>query len=385
VPIAVRNAWRAVRLARAGEALLLGVSGVLLALAAALRSGAALGEGASIAAALLTGAGLAGAWLVERWPRPAQVARLVDSRLGLDGALVTAFEGGAVADPAPLAALLDARVLARVRARDVVRAALPNSTPFLAVPFLAFALLGWCIERRPERADPRRAVAPLAQGLADELSRAVDAGLDAVEAGELGQPELQELMALEREGRELARRAGAHGASAQELDAAFAEVLEGVRDAARDMGTAPELTSALTRADALGEAARMGLEDALEGSGAGRAQEPPRAGDGAREDPSGAGGPGDGRDGAAGGAGGKPAPDLTNGGPDGRIPGRSPSATVPEDGDTPSPSADPEEAGVTAGRWWPDRHSGVVGRWVEARRAALEAAAAASSPPFAGD
>src|SRR5262249_34333589 len=119
---------RAVRLCLRAELLLectlLFLAGALLASSAALLSGAPVDARGVV---LLCGALCAGAWWLEHPLAPAAVARTLDRRLALGGALATAFELEERRAPLEgLGALLCARVLAALGAPAALRAALPG-------------------------------------------------------------------------------------------------------------------------------------------------------------------------------------------------------------------------------------------------------------------
>lgn len=87
-------------------------------------------------------------WWVEHAPNRADHVRAVDRRLGFEGALVTA--GALEAHTGGVAALLVARVAARVRGSELARAALPR-TPLVVVA----ALLGAAVLFAAEDASSR--------------------------------------------------------------------------------------------------------------------------------------------------------------------------------------------------------------------------------------
>jgi len=148
----MRNAYWAHRAARVAECGMVGVGAFLITLAAACASDGALDSaGPWVLAALASGAGAASYWLEVR-PNQARLARAIDRRLRLSGGLLTAFECERAAPQAAFSVLVARHVLARVAPRAVVRAGLPNSAPFLALPFLGAGVLALALDARvPQR------------------------------------------------------------------------------------------------------------------------------------------------------------------------------------------------------------------------------------------
>lgn len=303
-----------------------------LALAAGVHAGRALGDPGlwTVAGvdALLVGAALA--W--ERRRSPAQVARRVDSALEFEGALVTAWEVEGRARPGLFGARLGREVAARASGREMLRAALPSSAPFLALPFVAAALLFAALERaryEPSALDLEALVGDVRSGLAS-ISEGNAAG---EEGAALSREQEEEL-------RELLRRAGQlqREVPEGELEAeAVEELQERVTELARELGDDARARRELERSLGALDAARM----ALEGREAVAASE---GGDPAEE-------------GAGGGSQGS---GLAPGGEDGRMSGQVFS---------PDPPSELPEAGVLGARAWPRGYEGLVRRWVESRRA----------------
>lgn len=361
----VRRAWRAARLARTAEAVLLGLGAGLLAAAGAVASGGA-GGAATWGPAALAALPMGIAWLVEMRPRTGAIARRVDLRLRLGGALVAAWEveegraGG-------LGRLLGEQLRQRLTPAAVLRAAIPNSTPLLAAPLLGFAALAAALEQRPAPLDPLAGTDEVLAGVSSAMEEAVDAALDGLGDGEVSSEQADRTRELADQARGLAHRAESMGRDEELREEVAQQVGELARDlerAARDAEGLPELEAALERALMLTDAARLAYEDL----------EPP-----AEEDPDGAGGEAGGEAGGPAGsdaaaalgdeppdAAGPPplAPDGpigTMSGPPGGASGQDSPILVPP----PSPGA---PGGVAAGAWWPARHAGVVRRYVEERR-----------------
>lgn len=375
----MRNAWHAVGMARTAEALLVGVALALASLAAAAGGGAAPAApavwGVSVAAGALMGA----AWFLDLRPRAERIARAVDARLRLDGRLVTAWEREVAGDGSAIARLLSQEVRARVRPAAAVRAALPASLPLLGAPLLAAAWLGVALEGREGGPPPLRGVAPALEGIAEELRAAEDRAFDDLRQGLLGREELQRIGALARRADALARECARHERSPAPGDPAGAPDAAGARAAADPEGTpsptlrrrvdglcdeiealaeraggSRELSEALDRVATLADAARRGAGAPGAGGGSGDA-------------------PGEGRGGGA--------SALANGEADGTMSAppsgteasdpRLPTAPPPPDAGFPGDAAPDagRAGGIGAGRWWPGAHDGVVGRWIEDRRA----------------
>ena len=360
----VRRASRAVAMARGAEAFLLGSSVLLVALAAAVVSGVELATLDAWGAAVLAGGFAAASWWLERRPEPHRIALDVDRATRQDGRLLTAFESEGGAPDAPLTRLLAREVRERLSPGAAVRAALPNSMPFLALPFLAAALLASVLEARPRDVADLARVAPLARGVSAELERARDLAVESARAGELSQGELREVLELDGRARELANRSRSGALEAAELEQRMEALRTDIERLARDTATSAELAAALERAATYADGALMGLADALAELGpqpAAGTDEPPGA-----VDAEGSSGPDSGsEDSAADSA-------LANGEPIGTMSGHSAPGEPGEPEPQPDPDESPPAGAVGSGAWWPERFAGVVGRWVEVRRAGLE-------------
>jgi len=92
-------------------------------------------------AAGIAGAAAAGALWIERTPRLHDHVRRADRRLGLDGALITARDVSAEAEPASLAGALVERVRARTGRFGLARASLPSTPLALVAVLLGTTLL----------------------------------------------------------------------------------------------------------------------------------------------------------------------------------------------------------------------------------------------------
>lgn len=267
---------------------------------------------------LLVLVGILGAlsWWMERSGDAASVARSIDRRSGLEGALTTAFEADSIGDRTPIAAALSQRIAPVVSLRRFFRHEARSSAAVLAAPFLAIALLAAVTEGK--RSSPDHSAA------ASSGSTVSDRASD-----------------LHGRVRELA---SVPGLSAQDIEAlrALAERIDSraVAPAGRkiaDESLAPlegELEDLARRI----EAARGPASDAGVASSEGN------------------------------GTMGNPAPPV-----DRPTDGSMRDTTAPNP--TPRPDASDvsgsgAEGGVGSSRWWPERYDGVVERWIEARRAA---------------
>lgn len=309
------------------------VEGVLLGATAGLGTAAALvlskSEPWSAAGWVVQGVSAlacAGTWWAEHWPTRAEVAARADRRLGFDGALVAAWErereGGG------LGALLAARVVERLPADALARAAKRPALALAAGPLAALAL--FLALPKPVPALPE-GVAELAGKVSVALGRAQ--GADGEASAEL----------VELRGRlEAAAQGAAEAGQAADALERAAQVLENA--SLRAEGADPVL---LAGAD-LAKAALARLADA------GRAPTGAKAGGLA---PSESGGSG-----SASGFGmqNEPAARTMVGSPR----GASDRATPPSPG--PVPAVPPaSEVGTTAGRWWPAEYDDVVAAWRE--------------------
>ncbi|MCY3000422.1 MAG: hypothetical protein NTV21_01240 [Planctomycetota bacterium] len=308
------------------------VEGVLLGLTAALGTAGALvlsrSEPWSVAGFVVQGVSAlacAGAWWAEHWPTRAEVAGRADRRLGLDGALLAAWERER--DGGGLGGLLAARVLARLPADALARAAKKPALALAAGPLAALAL--FLALPRPAPALPV-GVPELAGKVAVALGRAQ--GTDGAPA------ELVELRT-----RLEAAAQGALGAEeAGEALEQAALVLEGA--SAQAGGADPVL---LAGSD-LARAALARLADTRKApAGPSTGGKNPSESDGS---------------GSATGFGmqNEPAARTMVGSPRGALD----RATPPSSG--PAPAVPPaSEAGTAAGRWWPAEYDDVVAAWRE--------------------
>ena len=87
----MRNAWHALGMARAAEGVLVGVGLALVVLACALEQGLLLRDPVAWGLALFAGTGMGTSWALELVPKVDHLAREVDTRLRLDGAMFTAW------------------------------------------------------------------------------------------------------------------------------------------------------------------------------------------------------------------------------------------------------------------------------------------------------
>ncbi|MBJ01496.1 MAG: hypothetical protein CMK00_01350 [Planctomycetes bacterium] len=372
----LHRALRAVGLARLAEAVLLAATALTCVLAAAALSGGTLSRPATWGVALLCASLVALTWWLEKRPRPARLAARVDSKLGLGGSLLTAYEAEQTPPErrSPLARLLSAGLLRRISERQVLAAALPRSLPFAALPFLGAGLLAIVLEGgEPERAVPW--LGELSGPLVVELSQArglLNSGQD--RAGELSP-------AAAEEARHLARQALA---SAEALDRALAggqddaqrlalqtrRLQERLGELGRLLPPGSSAGVAADRARALTDAMAMALglpslpardrESAEAGGGAG--------GGGEAESEAG-------RDGS-----GALASDRGGSAGDGEQAadhGTGAAATLPS-ADRGVAPATPEAA--VGGRWWPGHLDGIVRRWHDAGAAAHQAGDDSSAP-----
>lgn len=325
------------------QGLCCGLGAAALALAAGVHAGAELGDRGLFLVALVDGLLVAAAFAWEQRRDARQVARRVDRALELEGALVTAWEVEGRAQPGRLGRRLGRQVAATCSGPEMLRAVLPASAPFLALPFVAIALLFGALEEARYE--------PSALDL-EALARDVQAGLASLSgdgAGEgaasLSRAQEQELRELLSEVSDLRRRLPEQGLSSGEL----ADVQERVTELSRELADSEGARRQLERTLSSLDAARMALEGREEHSMGGQAAAPDEAG-GAPES-GGAGAEADGSGGTG----------LAPGAEDGRMVGQvSP----------PTPPTSRPEAGVLGSRAWPRGYEGLVRRWVESRRAA---------------
>ncbi len=356
------RAWRDVSLARAAEAFFLGLTAMLVAVSAALHAGAELGDIEAWLAGLLTAFFAGASWWFERKPDIARLAQKVDAKLRLDGSLVTAFECESGDENSGVARLLAERIRQSVRVSDVVRAALPNSIPFLAPPFAAAALLAATLNEPPT---DKTWIRPRTLALMTEMESVRESVLDGIEAGALDADLLQQALALENQARDLARKSSREGAEPADWREDMENLDQSLADLALQMPPRSPALEAIRDAEALTDGALSGLDrsedkEAETSSGSGNI---------ARD------GPDSGADGSASEVAGedvlgeKGTGSLANGAADGRIS----APLTPADANPAGAAARgvPDRThGVAAGRWWPESYAGVVERWAEARRTA---------------
>lgn len=332
----VRHAARGLAAARAGEAALVGASAGMLALCAALVSGSALARRDAWLAAGLCALLAAASWWLGLRRRPPQVARQLDRALGLEGALVTAFEVEGRGPTSGIGALLARRVAARLTPREALRRVLPHSLGLVALPFLAGALLALTGQRERARALPA-AVQRLAGEVRVELGGLVDQGRR--QGLELAPEELEQVLELARRAAELQAELERGRGSQAGVREALSELQEGVAELQAELPPGSELGRALEEVQERLDGARMA------------AGAPPSAA--AR------GGPG------------------ASGEGEGSAPAGGALARTDAEGTMSRPQARPAaptsprpDAGQAGGRWWPDEESELVARWVELRRLA---------------
>lgn len=336
VPV-VEAALARTRRARALEAGVLGATAALFVACAIEASAADAGAASALFLELLVGALCAATWWFDHRRSLAQAAQRADERLGQAGALWTAFD--AAEREHPLRALLAARVLARLPADAVARAAHRAQLALLAAPLAALA--GLLVVREHSTALPAASQALVARaalsvaraaraaGAAEETARELEVAAGSLTTEGARSPRPEELRgALERADAlladELAKRVEPESATADELDRR-----------------------------ALLEAARDSVEAALAGLGASKAARPrPAQGNGSQA--------------KAGDSGLKSGVETSTMEGSAREPA-TPATTV--DAPPTHPGAElRREAGTTAGRWWPREYDDVVSGWLEARR-----------------
>ncbi len=334
-----RRALRAVELCRAG---LLASGTLAVALSLAVLGGAPAESGGAWTVALVDAGLVFLAFGLAARRSDAEVARLVDRRLDLEGALVTAFEAEGRPRGGALAGRLAREVAATTSARAMRAAVLPATTPLIALPFAGATLLFLVLEEartEPSRVDLAALVQQLEQGIGE--LREAEAGLA---EGAMGAEERHRLGELLRhaagQGRGLREEPDAAELSA--LDAELAEL--GERLPTGEDGR--RMREELDRARAALDAARMALGD--EGEGAALEE----GGEGAEGAPEGAPEAGSGAEGR---------PGLAAEERDGRMFG--PESTGP-------PAARVEDSAVLGLPAWPEAYEGLVRRWVEAEREA---------------
>ena len=344
VAAVVGTVHHGLRVALAAECLLLGVAAALLTAAASVLEGST--PGACLPAALVAAACAGATWWLEQVRARADVVRTLDRRLRHHGALLTAHELELRPGPrTPLEELVRARVLARLRLDEAVRALFPPLFVPLAAPVAAALALLFAVEARPTEPVAPVDFGHLAAGLEQALAMGgIDAGAAGLrgedEDGSLSRAQAEEVFAALGARRALPYRAEDWTREPEAVRARVAELEAELH----------ELSTRVERDSALGarlEAARPWL-DALK---AGLEQ----AGGG----PSAVGEPGTGGEAGTG-----PTADGTISGSSHRAEGSDP-ATGPS-GAVPAPAP---LLGTQDGTWWPPEYDGLVARWVELSRA----------------
>jgi hypothetical protein len=324
--------------ARLAESLLLGLAGALVTLAAGVASG--LAPGALAGVATLAGLCAGTAFWLERPLELARTARELDARLRHHGALSTAFElEGRGRALAPLEELVRARVLARLRLDEAVRALFPPLFVPVAAP-VAAGLLLYFVSSGVDRPVPASVdFAALANGLEQALSMPSLseestglAGED--EEGGLSRAQVQEVSTALHARAALPFVAEDWRRAPEELWNRVDELDRSLADLAARTERGSELGERLAAARPWLDALRQAL--AAEGGG----------------------------EGSASGAG-------TGGSTQGTIGSSTPASGVstPAPRPTNPPPDSARELGTQAGAWWPAEYDGLVARWVELSRA----------------
>ena len=302
-----------------------------------------------------------------------QVARKLDRRLRLGGGLLSALEVEE-GRSGRLGLLLSKNLRGRFALRTILAAAIPNSTPLLAVPLIGVASLVLALGSRPVPPDPMSGVPQVLGGLATAVQEAVDAAMEGLGEGEVTSEEVEQVRGLAAEARDLAYEAehmGQDPGRREELSARVERLADGLEQAARGAEGRPELAEPLEQALTLSDMARLAGGE-VPSPEPGSAPEPGGSeAQGAGQVAGSAGAPGGPDSAAEGGAeDGAGSPPLAKGDGDGTIaapPGgtgsQEPSQTAPRH--VPPPAY---AGGVALGPWWPERHDGVVRRYVEERR-----------------
>jgi len=392
VQVLAARAYHACVLAHAAETLFVGLFGLLLALTAVAWQGSVLGSLSAWGAALLAGVCAGAAWWLEVRPARSGVARRIDRSLGLDGAFFTAFEQGELrgaGDRSLVAGLLAQRIGKDLSVAGALRCALPNSMPFLALPFLGATLLAMVrtVEPTPGLdADwaPRVAAMTAAMEGVDLAAR------ESIKTGEINAEVLRELVDLKGRSRDLLRAAQTDASGLPDARAELQDIRAELERLASEQSPLSELAMALDQAGIRADSLLMQESDQA------GARTSARPGSGATADDGGL--DRSATDGQVPGetpveSGQDRDPRLANSGQEGRMRGRSgpgrgentsgtgvgrssttpATPTGPRDG--PEPQADqgygsPDSAGVASGRWWSERDAAVVERWVRWRAAA---------------
>jgi hypothetical protein len=309
----VRGAHRAhVALVIAESLVLAGSAGTVTwaATLARLQSGAGA---QAISIALLVSAFAGAAWALERLEDPASVARAIDRRQGLRGAVLTAFQAEASSASSDLARLLGSRVASELSSLRFLGTAVRSSAALLALPCLSIAVASLAIDAARDPGRPVPAVDPSARS---------GFGSGAAGWAEVLEGQAELLAATPGIARELeveSRRISEDAAAMR------ARILVGGKSSAESEN---ELRSLEHRLALLRQAIRPGTVTAEEPRGR-------------------MAGPDSGTD-------------------------ESPDGSMRAETDLPRPTdtADGgrEERGVLASRWWASRYDGIVDRWIASRR-----------------
>lgn len=322
-------AWRS-RGAYAVEALALGAAAGASTAAAAVFSGAAAGSLASAAACAISALACAATWAVEHRRTAREVARRADERLGERGALATAFECEARADPGPIERALVARVASGLAPGSARRAAHAVSIAVLAAPLIGGGVLAAAWELAGERAGS--AIARGGSGPATATSAGASAEpAGASEGASETDPHAGEAAAARADDRAatgadetapLDEEVGASPIRTETAGAATGEERTAAGESGAGGDTGSDVAGADTGASGTGDAsglARRGADPTMSGS---------------------------------------------------TVPVGPPMIATPADATrvaahrTPEPSV---EAGTLAGRWWPARHDEIVRAWIAIR------------------
>lgn len=362
----------------------------LVVLACALDQGLLLRDPVVWGLALFAGTGMGTSWAVELVPKVDHLAREVDTRLRMDGAMFTAWEAEVDGKTGSLVHVLTRRVRERVRPAQVIRAALPNSAIVLAVPLLGAGLLA--LQTGKQKDENGINVTPVLGAVVRALEDTEGLAQGELAAGSMPADDLRELAALTRQARGI-EAAGDRAARDAELSGEIGKRLESlaqdIEEFASRNAERSEMSRALDHATAFIDAAlvgldEMGVEDAEQGgSGEPVAKDapdgPPDEGEPAVASPGGIGpdnpgppGPGSAGEGPGSELG---SGELAIGGADGTMVAPSDGADPSSDGPRPDESASggPQGAvdrpgGVALDRSWPTRHATLAERWIEARR-----------------
>jgi len=342
----VRHAWRGLGAARAAEGALLGAGALFASQAALVASGGAPASVPAWTVAVLCALLAAASWWREHRLAPLDVARRVDRRRELAGALVTAYEVEQRGEISAVARALAAKVAARLSAREALRAVLPASAPLAAVPFLAGALLALALQARD---DPRAASLEALAGRLNAQLAGAGAPAGAAKAAGLTAEEQRALIDLAHGAAALERAARsdelAAGEKEEDLAGRLRRLEADLEHLERRLPAGSELRRELERAAGTLDAALLALGEPRP---AGPAADAGAAASGAGVDTgSGA--------------------ELARAGSQGRMSGR---AKPPEGDATQAADGEPHpETGVAGARWWPAEDEAIVARWVERCRA----------------